>query len=248
VPNPPGVGLNVVPDLQETTIQGVHQDPAAPGAVPTLIAHTGTGTYTFETMPLPGSGPTTTQVTALLPPSGATAAQRAAVCAVKGIDTIDSARPGVGLVKRIAVRCRGPVGAGPVDLPLALSFARGVSTLGSATLNTGLVHAPKTTAASTTLTPDRALNRVFGASGGPVTMLRSSTGHYEVRLPGQQTRDRETYAVTAQGTTADCQVTRSFQDVALGAQRLFVSCSSAPALGPIDTAFDLSYGAQRHLD
>jgi hypothetical protein len=228
----------------ELTIDGALQDFRDPDTR-VGMRRKGVGAYQFETVALSGAGPSSVQVSPMLeafPKAG----QLGAVCGVLKIATVDSGTTPVQKLTRTDVQCRGPAGFGPVDVPVAFSFAKGINPLGSSRLTTAYVNVPKTTAPSTALPAGRFVNRALGSPAGGVTLLRTSPGRYEVLLEGQQVHlPGEALAATARGSTADCQITRSIQDASAKAQRIGVACSSAPALQPVDTAFDLQYTTMR---
>ncbi len=228
--------------VQDTSIDGVRLDPADP-ETRSIVLRTGPGAVTVETAVLPGTGPATIQVSPLISSGRSQVDARGAVCGVVGVANAQSAIAGRGLVTQTKVQCRGPAGTGPINVPIALSIARGINPLGTSRLNTAYVNVPLTTAASTVLPAGSVLNTVSGIAGG-ATLKRIAAGRYEVALANQQKHGiGDTFSVTAEGSTADCQVTRNVTDVAKQVQRLGIACSGAPALQGVDTAFRLQYTA-----
>jgi len=228
--------------VQDTSINGVLQDPTDP-KTRSVVLRTGPGAVTVETAVLPGTAPATIQVSPLISSGRSQIEARGAVCGVVSVANAQSALAGRGVVTQIKVECRGPAGTGPINVPIALSFARDINPLGTNRLNTAYVNVPVTTAASTVLPADSVVNTVLGTPGG-ATLKRIAAGRYEVALANQQRHGiGDTFSVTAEGSTADCQVTRNFADLAKKVQRLGVACSGAPGLQGVDTAFRLQYTA-----
>ena len=228
--------------VQDTSIDGVLQDPADP-KTRSVVLRTGPGAATVETAVLPGTAPATIQVSPLISSGRSQVEARGAVCGVVGVANGQSALAGRGLVTKIKVECRGPAGTGPINVPIALSYARGINPLGTTRLNTAYVNVPRTTAASTVLPAGNVFNTVLGTPGG-ATLKRIAAGRYEVALANQQRHGiGDTFSVTAEGSTADCQVTRNVTDLAKKVQRLGIACSGAPGLQGVDTAFRLQYTA-----
>jgi hypothetical protein len=162
-----------------------------------------------------------------------------AVCGVVGTSVANG-------IKSVKVQCRGPLTTGPVDVGLNLSYARGINLLGLTRLSSAYLSMPKTTAPSTVIQPADMLNTIFGLSAG-ATVLRSSPGRYEVRLPNQELHigaGADTFGVTAEGSTADCQVSSSTPQ--LGFQRLGLVCFNSSGLA-VDTAFQLHYAGSLDL-
>jgi hypothetical protein len=196
------------------------------------VTRTGVGAYTFTMFA--GTGHSTIQVTPTL--SGF---KPGAVCGVVGTSVLNG-------IKSVKVQCRGPLTTGPVDVGVNLSYARGINLLGLKTLSSAYLSMPKTSKASTTIQPDGMFNSIFGLSAG-ATVLRSSPGRYEVRLPNQELHigaGADTFGVTAEGSTADCQISSSTPQ--LGFQRLGVVCLNSSGLA-IDTAFQLHYAGSLDL-
>jgi hypothetical protein len=193
------------------------------------VTRTGVGAYTFQMFA--GTGPSTIQISPSL--SGF---KPGAVCAITGTSVASG-------IKSVKVQCYGPLGnTGPVDVGLNLSYARGINTLGLTALSSAYLTMPKTTAASTQIPAGDMLNTIDGLTSGAV-VLRSSPGRYEVRLPNQQRhRIAETFSVTAEGSTAQCEITSSTAQLAF--QQLGVACSNS-GRHATDTGFQLHYAGKQ---
>ena len=100
----------------DTSLDGVLQDPADL-RTRSAVLHTGPGAVTVETAVLPGTAPATIQVSPLLGVARSQVDARGAVCGVAGVANAQSALAGRGVVTRVKVQCRGPVGTGPIDVP-----------------------------------------------------------------------------------------------------------------------------------
>src|SRR4051794_5061078 len=196
------------------------------------VTRSGVGAYTFEMFA--GTGPSTIQISPTF--SGF---KPGAVCSLVNTSVLNG-------TKLVNVQCRGPLGnTGPVDVGLNLSYARGINTLGLTALSSAYLTMPKTTAASTDIPAGDMLNTIDGLTGGAL-VLRSSPGRYEGRLPNQQRhRTPETFSVTAEGSTAQCEIASSTAQLAF--QQLRVACSSSIGQAT-DTAFQLHYAGKQTIN
>src|SRR4051794_17034197 len=227
MPNGAGLPLNqrVVLKVGETSINASTPSTTNSGV---SVTRTAVGEYTF--LMFAGTGPSTIQLTPTL-----AGFKPGAVCGITGTSVASA-------LKSVKISCRGPLNAGPVDVGLHLSYAHGINLLGLTTLSSAYLSMPKTTAASTNIQPADMLNTINGLNGGG-GVLRNAPGRYEVGLPNQQKHfGAETFTVTAEDSTADCQITSSLPQ--FGFQQLRVACSNS-SLNATDTAFQLHYAGKQ---
>lgn len=211
--SPESTGL-VVPSPQSSSIGGS-----------TTVRRTGKGAWTFSLPHLDAAGPQTFVATAL---GGA-----AAVCRVASSKTVSG-----GAVQEVSVRCRGPLGKGPVDTKVQLAYARDNNALGASDVSTAYAFVARSTA-PVRLLPSTAVRNVVGGRVHDVLVTRSGAGRYRVDLRGQAGGARQTAAITPVGSTASCSVTSSTSGPR-SSQLLDVACES-PFGVLVDSAFHLQY-------
>ena len=150
-----------------------------------------------------------------------------------------------GIYLQVSVSCAGFNGYGLIDTPFDISYSSGASIIGMLNLASDAhVIVPKLTTNTAPIVPPVQRARIYGSTGGVISVARNGLGSYWVRL-GQQaegTGDGAT-VVTAYGSDARCWEAGSWIAHEPGStfdRMVLVQCRNT-AGGAVDTAFYLQH-------
>jgi hypothetical protein len=229
MPNGAGLPLNQKVALKgETSINAGTPSTTNSGI---SVTRTGVGAYTFQMFA--GTGPSSIQVT----PTISGVFKPGAVCGITGTSVASG-------IKSTKVQCRGPLNAGPVDvrsqpqLCPRHQYARPDGAQQRVPIDAqhdrGLDADPAGRHAQHNRRAHRRRRRAAQLPGPLRGAAAQPAKHVGV----------EPFSATAEGSTADCQITSSAPQ--FGFQQLRVACSNS-IVQPTDTAFQLHYAGKQQV-